>query len=174
MKNTNSKIMKITILKIPIILLFLTISFSSCNKNNDNEDVVCSSIYNFERCAFVEYLYHGGSSTILGKWKLVAVGCCAHSPTPECIDYCQHNIVFEFKLNNVLTVSGNIELAYLDRFKEGDNFYEDINMLNYRAFKIESSIYSNVFNYYLYWFDTKRLILMKQSDGPSYYFIKIK
>ena len=51
------------------------------------------------------------------KWQLVKVKDVAQIDAEEllCIDYSQHNIVYEFKTNNILTVSG---VGVIDKIKD--------------------------------------------------------
>ena len=59
-------------------------------------------------------------STIIGKWKLDKI---VPFTNLESYDYSQYNIVFEFKTNGTLTVSGTNELANASIFPEGDYLY---------------------------------------------------
>jgi len=158
------------------LLIIVTASFYSCKKKTEG----CpSSIFDYERYSFIEILVHDESSTILGKWKLIAARCGGFCSPFGNFDYCQHNIVFEFKPNGVLTILGNTEQPHLNPWlKEGDGFYsiesppnnvsrDDISI------KIGSPSLPRGWNY-LCWFDSKRMRLYTVSEGPWYYFIKIK
>jgi len=72
--------MKLASLRLPIISLIIAVNLFSCKKNNEYPENI-----------------------IIGKWKLVEA---RGSWGEEDRDYSQYNIVFEFKLNGVLSVTG--------------------------------------------------------------------
>jgi len=90
-------------------LVFMIISalicgavFTSCDANKaqateDCED--CSCIFNFS---------HEKNASIIGEWKLEKIR--VHSRMGiSCTDCSPYNVVYEFKQNGTLTVSGNTE-----------------------------------------------------------------
>ena len=80
--------MKLTILKLTAILLILTGNLSSCtNKNNAEDEEITDP-----------------KTAFFGKWKLEFIIDSMFS-----IDCSQYNIVYEFKANNILMVSGNTD-----------------------------------------------------------------
>jgi len=87
--------MKRTILKIQVILIVLTACVVGCNNINTEEEINT----NTEKEIIVP-------ANSLGKWKLVNV---TFAMVGESNDYSEYNIVYEFKTNNVLTISGKIE-----------------------------------------------------------------
>ena len=101
--------MKESIFKITVVLLFLAGIFS-CSENSDTEIII--------------------EKAIIGKWKLVKIevdidlenGNGIRNPTT--FDYSQDNIIYEFKKNNVLTISGSIDKNDYRVHEAGDHFYE--------------------------------------------------
>jgi len=63
--------------------------------------------------------YH---TSILGRWKLVESRATFLFHGIQTIDYSQYNIVFEFKTNNVVSVSGMYEYAPI-LYEGGDHYY---------------------------------------------------
>ena len=114
--------MKLTILNKSVMLLFFAASFCFCKKKYD---VICPPPVSDENCAILAVPVHDEKASIVGKWKLMIAKTHGWQPI-KCTDYCQYNIVFEFKSNNVLTVSGDLEqdpLGYLKiMVNEGNNF----------------------------------------------------
>jgi len=63
------------------------------------------------------------SEIIHGKWQLTTISPLNAEGVGMSIDYSQSNIIFEFKANNVLTVSSNEDNDY-GSFKVGNHSYE--------------------------------------------------
>jgi len=153
-----------------ILLLSFCILNSTCKKNNDN--IVCLTFNDFEDCQFITRTVHDESSSILGKWRYV-LNRYAHYGR-YCENYCQYNIVFEFKPNNVLTVSGIAEhnnLSFLA--EEGENFYSvGLDQWNSRVLTITRPSHNLSTYWSSYRVNSKEFLF--QSQGDSHYFIKIK
>ena len=78
--------------------------FSCQNKKESND------------CLYMYHIVHDKSASILGKWKLIK----SYYPHGrQCNDYSQYDIIYEFKEDNVLTVSG--EMYHI--LKTGEHFY---------------------------------------------------
>jgi len=89
--------MKQQTLKLTIIMLLLAICFTACKKKNEEPE------------------------NIIGKWKLTEVSIWKNYQLLEVIDYSSENIIYDFKKNNKLTITGNIsdDLFVFDkRFKK--------------------------------------------------------
>ena len=64
------------------------------------------------------------SKNLRGKWLLTTISSCNESGADlMLIDLSPLNIIFDFKANHVLTVSGNADYEYGD-FKVGKHYYE--------------------------------------------------
>ncbi|MCL2098749.1 MAG: hypothetical protein FWH23_08360 [Bacteroidales bacterium] len=85
--------MKTTLLSITTLLLIVAGSSSCSDKNKKLEDL----------------------ANITGKWKLVNVTIPFTSVGPISHDYSQHNIVYEFNADSILTVSG--ETDHIDLYR---------------------------------------------------------
>ena len=154
--------MKIPILKITAVLLMLTGGFSSCTmkeqEQEQNDD--CISIFN---------IVHKESSSILGRWKLVKIR--DNFLAPKCYDYSHANIVYEFKTNNVLTGSAEIEPSELWP-RIGTHFYS-INEKELFGTSVRMLQIGTVIIWYQ--INSKELVINGSPlDGPTYYFIKIE
>ena len=149
---------------IVVALCFVLVGFfSSCaekKENNVNED--CLSVLN---------IVHDKSSSILGKWKLIKVRVNFASSAQEikCTDYSQYNIVFEFKSNNVLTISAETE--HPEIWTTGEHFYS---IVDEEMFGNSTSMLQINTLYECYQINSKELIITGAPvDGPSYYLVKI-
>jgi len=98
--------MSTKLFKFTFVLLLLTGILSACSKNNEEMSVL------------------DDYSKILGKWKLLKT---THPITGQSFDYSIDNIVFEFKTNGTLTVSGNIDDLWPSN---GDHIYSVSKLIN--------------------------------------------
>jgi len=107
------------------------------------------------------------NTCIIGKWKLVKMEWFNMAPGPnqglQRNDFSRHNIVYDFKSNNVLTVSGQLE----NRIPvNGDHLYS---IGNYQQIYIGHNRTS-----YAISSDKKELVFISTPhDGVDYYFVKI-
>jgi hypothetical protein len=101
-------------------------------------------------------------TSVIGKWKLMKEQTSGFmSPSKE-IDYSKRNIVYEFKTNGVLTVSGNGNTGWKGK---GEHSYSIGNYKEIRA-GYTSSMYSVS--------PSELIIDNRHVDGPAFYFAKIK
>jgi hypothetical protein len=130
----------------------------------DRED--CSS--------FLENLIHDESASIIGKWKLERR---LPGRGGVCKDYSQCNVVYEFKSNGVLTISGqSAELVSPGRI--GNHCYSIIDIIwpsglpdvwiTYPGIKMGDQ------RYQLILCSNKLVMSQAPHDGPTYYFIRTK
>lgn len=102
------------------------------------------------------------STSIIGKWKLMKEQTSGFVGSPSEIDYSKHNIVYEFKTNGFLTVSGNGNTGWI---KKGSHSYS---IGNYREIQVGySSSWYNVS-------PSELIIDSRPVDGSAFYFAKIK
>jgi len=99
------------ILKHAAIALLLAGSFSSCIKKNEEP------------------------ASIVGKWKLVESRYFSFINGLQVSDYSQYNIVYEFKTNNVLFVSGVADDNF-SLYGNGEHFYSIGDFADGRNLKI--------------------------------------
>ena len=165
-------IIQTNIFKITTILLILSGCFSSCTKkgeNAENANEDCLSIIRF-----INEVIHDESSSILGKWKLeksagIRFAWQYGDPgTPyQCDDYSQSNIVFEFKTDNVLTIS-----AEIDFYLKGEHTYSFVEYNEWYGREIGLKI--GEYTDFGYQNSSKELVLnLMPVDGPAYYLVKI-
>ena len=65
------------------------------------------------------------NSSVYGKWKLSFVGYMDENISPAVFDYSQNDIIYDFKGNNVLVISG--EMNSIDDYKgheKGEYYYK--------------------------------------------------
>jgi len=91
------------------ILCVLTMagSFFACTTKNEipeEEDCLC-----YVDCICFCDFVHDESAGIVGKWKLMK----SFGPFGACPDFSQHNVVWEFKTNNIWTVSAETEHPFM-------------------------------------------------------------
>ena len=87
---------------------------------------------------------------IIGKWKLLQVDIGFDNPTT--FDYSQYNIIYEFKTNNVLTISGKTGDVEIYRGHEiGEHFYEI--KMNASPPNIDIAIYWLIIDNFAYDYD---------------------
>ena len=146
--------LKMNLLKFIVIFTMLLSGLSSCTKNVDEKDI-------FD-------IVHNESSSIVGKWKLVKVLPTHWHPKPY--DYSNYNIVYDFRANGVLKISGVIDQNY-----EGHNLGE----YTYLFEALESGdgckldivgIKNNIFCRFNY----KELTIIHILPAQYYYLVKIK
>ena len=102
---------------------------------------------------------------IIGKWKLVEVK--KTMPPEESYDYSQYDLIYEFKTNGVLTVSGEIEDVVNYGFSIGEYSYSPN---TYNSMIIDR--YRPYLYLYLCILSSKNLLLysIELMDGYDYYF----
>jgi hypothetical protein len=101
-------------------------------------------------------------TSVIGKWKLMKEQTAGFASPSKEIDYSKQNIVYEFKTDGVLTVSGNGNAGSM---KKGKHSYS---IGNYREIHID---------YASSWYSVSHSELIIDSrpvDGSAYYFAKIK
>ena len=104
--------MKGNIFKITVVLLFLVGTFSCSEKSEPDSDFVASVKKN-----------------LIGKWKLEKVEIAISFGNDEesdltTFDYSQNNIIYEFKANNTLIVSGSSDKIDYRGHKIGSHVYK--------------------------------------------------
>ena len=97
--------MKGNIFKITAVLLFLVGTFSCSEKSEPDPNV-------------------GLKKSFIGKWKLEKVFFASGGDEPATFDYSQNNIIYEFKANNTLIVSGSTDKIDYRGHKIGSHFCE--------------------------------------------------
>ena len=101
-------------------------------------------------------------TSVIGKWKLMKEQTSGFvSPSKE-IDYSKQNIVYEFKTNGALTVSGKGNTGWLEK---GEHTYS---IGNYQEIRV---------GYSSSWYGinpTELVIDSRPVDGSAFYFAKIK
>lgn len=115
-----------------ILSLLIAVNFSSCKKEEIEEE---------------EYPTHH-----FGKWQLVTVGNRTETFELVSADYSQANIVYDFRENNVMVVSGEIEDIEDYRGHEiGEHSYKafPIPTFNLWTMKIEGDILSYIYDNYV-------------------------
>lgn len=154
------------IFKSTAIALLLAGCLSSCTEKKNDVDNDCLSIFN---------IIHDKSASILGKWKLIktrGIVLSSEGYDLKCYDYSRYDIVYEFKTNNVLTISGDLDIWP----KIGEHFYsivDDEKGLGMVGLPYGLKIGDNL----TYWYQvtSKELIIdMRPLDGTTYYLVKIK
>jgi len=146
--------------KIAAIALMLAGSFSSCTKKENNVDTQLGDV---------------DTVSIIGKWKLVKT---SYPMSGKSSDYSKCNIVFEFKSDHLLTISGEPvhlrphfsidpdECEYFYSFVDDENGYGMVG-LNF-GLKIDR------YNIFWYRISSKELeISQAPVDGGIYNLIKI-
>jgi hypothetical protein len=146
------------ILKLTAFMLILAGSFYSCDKKNNPDDT--SWIIDGKTKNSL-----ADTANIIGKWKLVKV------TTPfvgSVSNYSNNNIVYEFKTNNVLTISGKTSGIDLYRGHDvGEYFYSIIKNDNDYSLQIATLTYG-------YSISSKELkISLAHLDGSIYNLTKI-
>jgi len=106
--NVKLNTMKKTLLFLTTILV--TLSFTACSTSDDIDETPEVKSTN--------------TIMLVGKWQLTKVE--TSFLTPKLYDYSQCNIIYEFKSDNVLTISGEIDnVTYLGH-DIGDHVYSII------------------------------------------------
>ena len=115
------------------------------------------------------------SSLILGKWKLDKIITAGFIGEPKTFDHSQNNVVYEFKPNNLLAVSGEIKDIddYIGFPPFGNHFYDlieewfvDYDGTSVSGLKIDSLEF-------FYTISSKELIIdRRQLDGNAHYLSK--
>jgi len=101
-------------------------------------------------------------TSIIGKWKLMKEQTSGFGSPSKEIDYSKQNIVYEFKTNGVLTISGNGNAGLMEK---GNHSYS---IGNYQKIQVgySSSWYSVS--------PSELIIDSRPVDGSAFYFAKIK
>ena len=103
--------------------LMLAVSFSSCSEDDfsySEDDFSCSEddvSYSEDDFSCSE---DDMNPEIIGKWKLLSI---SYPMVGETNDYFQENIVYEFKTNCILTVSGVTTIPLRGGAKIGEHSY---------------------------------------------------
>ena len=154
------------IIKLQVILILLVAGIVGCNKTNESnqieeipEETIDSTLY----------------TLISGKWQLLTVEE-VFVPVPQPThDYSKYNIVYEFKPNGVLTVSGATD--DIERYighktgKHSYSFIDDGNKLGMVGLPFGLQI-----NNFISWYQlsSEELIINDSPlDGYVYFLIKI-
>ena len=90
-------------------LLILAGILYSCGKKNEDEICICILNCDYPSC-----------DTQLGKWRLEFITC-----SQAITDYAHYNIVYEFKENHILTVSGKGNIDNYRIHNDGRHFYKN-------------------------------------------------
>jgi len=141
--------MKKTISKLRVILVALAVIAVGCDKNSESESEM--------------YI----PDPPLGKWQLV-MGDVIEKESQKILGYTQNSIIYEFKQNNVLTVSGKTDNTddYIGH-SEGNHFYQMVPIRIPKCDKIctlvvqQIKINSETYNIYfgVGFFDSEKLAL---------------
>ena len=105
-------------------LLISTTSFVACDKGQQND---CDSILlSAEDClSVISNFVADSSSSIIGTWKPIKSLC----PSGRCFDISCDNIMYEFRANGVLTISGRngkgaVESFYFSMIEHSKGKYQ--------------------------------------------------
>ena len=119
------------------------------------------------------------AENIIGEWKLVKITNSYTLDTsfnPLSYDYSQYSIVYEFKRNSVLTVSGETDVIdiYVGHTigKHSYSFVKDKD-----GYGMAGLPYGLKIDDHTYWYEVsseKLIITMAPVDGNAYYFVKLK
>ena len=144
------------------VFLFIAGIYSSCatEKNVDENCEDCLCIFDFT---------HEKDASIIGKWKLEKIR--VHSRMGiACTDCSQYNVVYEFKQNGTLTVSGNSENYGWHESGEY-SFIKDEWSMGHDGYPWGLNINEGTTNWYK--LSSKKLIIdYSPGDGATYYFVK--
>ncbi len=147
--------MKTKFFKFTVIMLLLAAGcFSSCSEKVNEKPNIDKSV------------------SIIGKWKLVKVQVVFYNR--DLYDYSHYNIIYEFKSNNVLTVSG--ETDDIDTYR-GHNIGEHVYSItdDDKVIPGSSPVLKIDEIYSLFSISSKSLeISYAPLDGPIYFLIKIE
>ena len=133
-----------------------------CNKGEFSDDDCkdCSCIFDFA---------HEETASIIGKWKLEKIR--VHSRLGvSCTDCSPYNVVYEFKQNGALTVSGSTE--NFGWHESGEySFIKDEWSMGHDGYPWGLNINNGLTNWYV--LSSKKLIIdYSPGDGATYYFVK--
>jgi hypothetical protein len=151
------KVKRFIFLLIGISCIF---ALAQCNKvessDEDCEDCLCRFDFTHEEPA-----------SIVGKWKLEKIRVISRLGI-FCTDYSPYNVVYEFKENGILIVTGDIE----DYNWTGDySFVKDEWGMGQDGYPWGLNINGST-NWYI--LSSKKLIIDNSPlDGPTSYFVKI-
>jgi len=145
-------------------LLILATSLSSCE---DKEQECTPTVLNENDCiSILSNLVHDESASIIGKWKLEKkFQHFGQDVSTSCLDYSHCNIVYEFKPNGVLTVSG----------RAGQNIFPGVENHSYSigSFPDERSLKINN-TYWWHNVTSERLVFnLLPLDGGAYIFVRV-
>ena len=147
-------------------LLIFAISLPSCEDKEHECVSVSSNTEDFEK--FVENFVPDESANIIGKWKLVKGYRFFMKEGPSCSDFSRCNIVYEFKPNGVLTISGQSRhLPFIHNNKKGDHSYSIGSFPDDRSVKINGSyLWHSVSSEWL-------MLSLLPLDGGAYFFMRV-
>jgi hypothetical protein len=150
------KILKYTMLS--AILLSLAGWGVSCKEKEKNED-----------CFFIFDVTHDNSASIIEKWKLVKYR--VHSRLGEfCTDLSENNIMYEFKANDVVTISAEKNFSEIST---GEYNYSFFSVTDQDGTVIDRLSIGEGDRWYYRISSTELLLEASSSAGITYYFIKI-
>ena len=133
-----------------------------CNKNDFSKENCddCSCLYDFA---------HDEKASIIGIWKLEKIRVISRLGI-SCTDCSSYNVMYEFKQNGMLTVSGNSE--NLGWHESGEYaFVKDEWNMGQDGYPWGLSINKGSTNWYV--LSSKKLIIDNSPlDGATYYFIR--
>jgi len=138
-----------------------------------NNYVDCSDFIDLD-CPTFHKIDQDTSASIIGKWQLIKR---RHSSRggERCLDFCQHNIVYEFKPNGILTISRNSEIDINSRVEEDHSYSLIVSVEKIQG--IARKIFWLKTDKLAYWYriNSKELLLQvyHQPSSPTKYFIRI-
>ena len=148
---------------VSIVLFLAGICFSCATEKNVGEEC--------EDCLFIFDFAHDKDASIIGKWKLENIRVNSRSGIC-CADCSLNNIVYEFKQDGSLTVSGNTDNYGLHESGEY-TFIKDEWSLGLDGYPWGLNI--NKGNTLWYMLSSKKLIIdYSPLDGATLYFVKIE
>ena len=153
------------IIKRFVFLLICTgcvFALQQCSKSEfSNEDC--------EECLCVFDFAHDKTASIIGKWKLEKIRVSSRLGI-SCMDCSSYNVLYEFKQNGTLTVSGNTK--NLGCHESGEySFIKDEWSMGRDDYPWGLKINYGSTNWYM--LSSKKLIIdYSPGDGATYYFVK--
>jgi hypothetical protein len=149
------------------VIFLVAAGFYSCDKQSSSvepEEEYC------EDCSCIFDFAHEETASIIGKWKLEKIRLISRAGL-FCTDCSPYNIVYEFKQNGVLTVSGNTE--NYNGYQSGEySIIEDNRQERYPS-DIAWGLGINTSGTLWYKLSSKKLIIdYSPLDGDTYYFVK--
>ena len=157
-----------------LLLMFLVVCWSCQNETEQNPKPETTPIEgetpsNEEPSEYLgrsEYADITDVESLYGVWKLVRVAVLFTAAGSQSSDYSQYNILYEFKPNGILTVSGVPE--NVESYRDGDYPYSVGNFHDGRSLKIGVSYLWCRMDGNKLEFDTAPL------DGPIFKLVKVE